>query len=277
MNCGFLYVAMGKKYLMEAQISARSLKRFTQYPVAVITDDAGFKSDLFDIIIYNEPSEDFITKILGVKQTPFQRTVFLDTDTFVCSSINDLFSVLDLFDMAMTIDNFIHGYPFFKKYNPAYFIRYEKIIPEYNTGVIVFSNNNKVMKLFESWLKIHKAMHIKADMPSFREALIENAATVGISPLPFEYNFHGIKSFGFVYNEIKIIHERLGERWSTLTEIMLPYEKMDRLAKRINKHKGKRIIIPYMGVITSAFSPYSIKNKLKRMFGIKKTKKAETF
>lgn len=277
MKEGFLYAAFGKRYLQEAETSARSLKRFTSLPVCLVTDKENYSNEYFDQVIVEKEVNDFVSKITGIRRTPFERTVYLDSDTFICAPIDNLFQILDIFDMAMTIERYNHSYAFFQRYNSAFQLRFENVLPEYHTGLIVYNNNECVKNLFADWLHIHHEMSIKADMPSFREAFIKNAITVRIAALPFEYNYFGTNSFGFAYNEIKVIHERLGERWNTLTTVMLPFEKMEKKASRMNKYHCKRIIIPYVGVIPYSFSPYRIKYKLKQLLGIKKTKKAETF
>ena len=277
MQQGFLYVAIGKRYLMEAEISARSLKRFTKYPVCLITDDPSLAPDFFDQVISTDPIADFESKITGIQKTPFEKTIYLDTDTFICKPLDNLFEVLEVFDMGMTIEKSNHSYAFFRRYNPSFQLRLENVLPEYNTGLIAYNNNFPVKDLLRDWLSIHYEMKVKADMPSFREAFIKNAASVRIAALPSEYNYFGTHSFGFAHNEIKVIHERLGERWNSLTTVMLPFEKMDRQAKKMNKYHCKRIIVPYVGVIPYTLSPYRIKYKIKQWLGIKKTKKAETF
>src|SRR6476661_2136181 len=277
MNEGFLYVAFGKRYLLEAEMSARSLKRFTKYPICVITDEEGYSSEYFDIILTEQGKKDFVSKIIGMQKTPFEKTIYLDSDTFICSSIDQLFQILEMFDMGMTIDNRTHSYGFLGHYNSDFNLRFKNVLPEYNTGIVVYNNNDCVKKLFTDWLKAHNEMNVKADMPSFREAFINNALNVRIATLPFEYNYFGTHSFGFAYNEIKVIHERLGERWKTLTTVMLPFEKMKKKARMMNRYHCKRIIIPYLGVLPYNFSPYRIKYKVKQLFGVKKTKKAETF
>ncbi len=277
MKEGFLYVAFGKRYLQEAEISARSLKRFTNLPICLITDEEGYSSEYVDIVLIEKGERDFVSKIIGMQRTPFERTVFLDCDTFICSSIDKLFEILQMFDMGMTIDTRTHSYGFLEHYNSSFELKFENVLPEYNTGIIVYNNNKVVKKLFADWLEVHYEMNIKADMPSFREAFIKNALNVRIGPIPFEYNYFGTHSFGFAYTEIKVIHERLGERWNTLTTVMLPFEKMDKKARMMNKYHCKRIIVPYFGVIPYTVSPYRIKYKIKQLLGIKKTKKAETF
>ena len=61
---GFLYVGMGKKYRMEAEISARSLKQYTKYPICIVTEDSNYKSEYFDIIIVANLVTDFYGKII---------------------------------------------------------------------------------------------------------------------------------------------------------------------------------------------------------------------
>lgn len=277
MKAGFLYIAIGKRYILEAEISARSLKRFTRYPICLITDEEGYSNKLFDIVQIEKMPGDFVAKIIGVAKTPFERTVYLDNDTFVCTDVDEMFDVLDYFDMSMLPFFFLHSYSFFARYNPTYKLKYEKIIPEYHFGVMVYRMNEAVKTLMADWLVMHEEMQIKADCSSFREAYFKHIPYVHISPLPLEYNYHGTHSFGVAYNEIKIIHERLGEKWNTLTTVMLPFEKMEKKAKQLNKYHYKRIIIPYIGVIPYSLSPFNIKYKIKKLLGIKKTKKAETF
>jgi hypothetical protein len=179
--------------------------------------------------------------------------------------------------MGMTIDPRTHSYGFLEHYNSSFQPGFKNVLPEFHTAIIAYKMNEQVKKLFKDWLTIHYEMNVKADMPSLREAFIKNVSSVRIATLPFEYNYFGTQSFGFAYNEVKVIHERLGERWKTLTSVMLPFEKMEKKAKMINKYHCKRIIVPYFGVIPYSLSPYRLKYKMKQLLGIKKTKKAETF
>lgn len=277
MKNGFLYVGMGKKYRMEAEISARSLKQYTKYPTCIITEDPTYTCEYFDIIIVADLVTDFYGKIVCMQKTPFENTLFLDCDTFICSNIDNLFDVLEVFDMSLLPDRFYHDYPFISKYRPDFKIRYENVITQYHCGIILYKMNDAVKKFFADWERIHLEQNMKSDMLSFREAYIDNARTVIICPMPFEYNYHGTFAYGTPNAEIKIIHERLGEKWNTLTTVMLPFEAMQKKAKQFNKYHCRRIIIPYIGVIPYTWNLYHVKKKLKQLFGIKKTKKAETF
>ncbi len=277
MKNGFLYVGMGKKYRMEAEISARSIRRFTKYPIALVTEDPNYSSEYFDQIILSEASSDFVSKIKGLQLTPFDRTIFLDTDTFVCLPIDELFDVLDLFDMAMSVDVFGHSRGFIQKYQPQFKIRYENVIPEFHTGVIVVKNNLKTQSFIRFWLQKHEELNLKADMPSLREAYIDFEEKVSIAPLLAEYNYYEIFSFGIIHGPVKIIHGRLGSRWSTLTRVMLPFEKMDKIANKYNKRPNiKRLLIGNVGIISANYNLWVMKNFIKKALGIKQTKKSET-
>jgi len=277
MSKGFLYIALRKRYLQEVEISARSLKRFTKFPVCLVTDDTTFSCAYVDEIVITDAATDFVSKIIGLRKTPFEKSVFLDTDTFVCAPVDQLFDVLDIFDLAMVVERNNHSYSFFERYQPNFKIRYENVLPEYHTGVIAYKRNTVVEALFADWLASHNALQLKADMPSFREAFIQHVGKINIATLPFEYNYFGTHSFGFAHGEIKIIHERLGEKWNTLTRVMLPYKKMEKKAKMMNKYHCKRIIVPYFGAVPYTWSPYRLKYKLKVFYRVKKTKKSETF
>lgn len=134
---GYVYIAVGEMFRYEAEQSCRSLKRFTKLPVILITDVLNYKSTYFDsVICVNDLGRSFEVKIKGMMYTPFKRTIFLDTDTFVCASIDSIFDFLDYFDFAMTLDQYGHSYSFWKIYQPNYPIVLENTLHEFNTGVI---------------------------------------------------------------------------------------------------------------------------------------------
>lgn len=276
MNCGYLYIAIGEMFRHEAERSSKSLKRFTNFPVCLVTDDPQYTSNQFDKIIYAENiGRSFEVKITGMQLSPFDKTFFLDTDTFVCEPIDDVFEFLDYFDLATTLEPKGHSLNFWKQYQPDYKIKLKGILHEFNTGVVGFNKTPLVEAFFKTWLNIHRELNMYADMPTFREAYLQSHVKVGI--LPHEYNFTGLKSLAIAHGKVRVIHDRLGEKFNDLRPHMADFEFMDRLAKRINKTELKRLVVPYIGIIPYNFSPYYIKRKLKRMLGIKIKKKRESF
>ncbi len=276
MTCGYLYIAIGEMFRFEAERSCKSLKRFTRHPVCLITDDPKFQSKQFDQIIYVENiGRSFEVKITGMQLSPFQKTVFLDGDTFVCDSIDNIFDLLDYCDMAATQDLTGHSMGFWTQYQPEYKLKLKGVFHEFHTGVVGFNLNHTVKEFLGIWLRIHRELNMYADMPTFREALLEYPIRMGV--LPHEYNLTGLKSMVIAHGKVKIIHDRLGEKWNNLRSHMASFEYMDKLALRINKTELKRLIIPYVGVIPYYFSPFYLKQKIKRILGIKARKKRESF
>lgn len=276
MTKGYLYIAVGEMFRHEAQRSSRSLRRFTTAPICLITDDNSFRSSDFDQIIYvSEIGRSFEVKISGIQLSPFDRTVFLDSDVFVCEPIDQIFEMLDYFEMVTSISQFGLSLSFWNQYDPKYELRLKDVFPEYSTGVIGWRKCESVDRFLAKWLELHRELNIIADMPTFREAFM--ASPVAMGTLPHEYNFTGIKSMAVATGKVRVIHERLGERWDDLRTHMADFDFMDKFARRINRIEIKRLIIPYVGVIPYYFSPFYIKQKLKRMFGIKMKRKRESY
>jgi hypothetical protein len=275
MNYGYLYIAIGDLFLKEAELSARSLRRFTKYPVCLVTDNPVFHSMHFSQIIRVENiGRSFEVKIAGMQLSPYDKTVFLDCDTFVCNPIDEIFDLLDKFDMAMTVYQGGISKSFWDKYKPDYKLSLVNSLYEYHTGVIGFKKNKTVTDFIDKWLSIHRDLNIYADMPTFREAFLKYPLMV--ATLPYEYNVQGIKSMTVLHGPVRVIHERLGERWNNLRSHYASFSRMDKFAKRINKKECKRLLIPYVGIIPYYFSPFYIKQKIKKMFGVKVKRKRES-
>lgn len=271
LKAGYLYVANKKKFFEEAKVSAQSIRQFSSLPIALIASENSIDEsvkDFFDIIIVvNELNEyTYLSKIIGLQNSPFDKTIFLDSDTFVCSDISELFILLDLVDIATTQESKKHTHSF-----PE--MKYKNIFPEFNSGVILFNKNESIQKLFQDWLEICKSLNIQIDMPGLREAIILNFSSIKYSILPECYNSHGYKTMLMLEGEIKVIHERLGANWKTWTPFYMSFEKMSKFSKKINKYHYKRIYIPFLGLIPYYYSPSNILIKFKKMLGIKRTSK----
>src|SRR5690242_4601881 len=99
---GILYVAAGREYVQEAVRSAVSVKKIMPgVGTAIFVDGGGqLPKGLFDIITTLEnPTYSFFDKIEPLIETPFEKTLFLDTDTEVIEPVHELSSLLDRFDL----------------------------------------------------------------------------------------------------------------------------------------------------------------------------------
>lgn len=204
-STGVLYIAIGPEYLREAKVSAESLRVcMPDVSVALITDQA-VNDDRFDRVIAEDslPDDYGSTDPVGSPDlwpdvSPFERTIFLDTDTYVHSNISELFGVLDESDLAAAVapnQNTVKGVP--------------EACVEYNTGVISFRSTDRVNAFFEEWRQQYEAWKtergLARNQPSFTKTLYESDLT--ICPLATRYN---CKSHfpGYLTGEVKVIHGR---------------------------------------------------------------------
>lgn len=223
---GILYVATGLNYVNEAIISALSCKQHNNYPIALITDSADYElpENLFDIIIIQSAFYNYRDKLL-IKHSPFEKTIFLDTDTYVVDLLADLFRILDYREFA--IHQADEGFEFDLP-------EVSNAMPEFNTGVIAFRLTSNVKNLFESWSHSFDGIKsITTDQYHLRKTLY--ASEVKFAIFSSAYNFI-IYHTNLVMQKVKILHGR-------------PQSVLPIVAKDINRirHEGgwRRAYFPY--------------------------------
>lgn len=206
LSFGVIYVAAGPEFVEEAVASARSLRASNpSVPVAIYTDqDVGSYHDVFDIVrLIENPTRDSDDKIRGIADSPFEKTVFIDTDTRILRDITDLKGLLDRFDLAVAFD-------------PIRSDQDQPSIPEcfptFNSGVLAYKRNDKTGKLFDDWLVAFRTQppepgKTRRDQPPFRKVMYNSDVRYAV--LPEEYNLRVIFPHmvgGNAY--VKILHGR---------------------------------------------------------------------
>src|SRR5690606_39040574 len=151
MSKGFLYVANRQKFVNEALISVKSLKRFNREPVCLICTAALNTEEVqkaFDSVIEMEEliNHTYLSKVVGMQNSPWDHTIFLDSDTFITDKISELFEILELVDFATTLEQKLHT-------TNIKDLNYKNIFPEFNTGVIVYRKNSVMEKVLADWLQ----------------------------------------------------------------------------------------------------------------------------
>ena len=205
MSSGFTYVATGDAFKQEAIVSCRSLKQ--HMPDAHVTifthSKEGLVTDLFDDVqLINEPKYSFFDKIHAFLNSPYERTVFIDTDTFVCNPVDELFEVLDRFDIAAVRDHWTGT----KDEGPI-------CIDDFNTGLIVYKKCACTQAVFEDWKNIYTQqlesdLPVEHDQPSFRSAVYRNTE-VKLYVLPKSYNIRLTAPIFLGVNYLpKVLHGR---------------------------------------------------------------------
>jgi hypothetical protein len=212
-DIGFLYIATGPRHVGEMLASARSVrKHMPGVRIAVYTDQSNLPADVFDEVRRIEnPRHSFIDKIAPLCETPFERTIFLDTDTIACAPFHDLFEILDRFDLAVAHAPFRHDRPFV---TPNCFA-------EVNTGVMAYRRGEAVTALLQDWLRLYEKEVAEtgcmdSDQPAFREALYRSPVSLYV--LPTEYNLRTVMPVAVGRCKVRIIHGRgpdmaAVERW----------------------------------------------------------------
>jgi len=225
---GFVYVATGAGYVREALASVRSLRAaMPAARVALITDAPPGPADaaLFEtVIVRTDIQRRPIDKLLAW-EAPFERCVFLDSDTHVCGDLSDLFALLDGFDLAAAPET-LRGLHYTLPGVPGAF-------HEFNTGVIVFRHTPAVAAFFQSWRTNYEqllAAHgFVSDQPAFRWTAFRSG--VRIAPVPSEYHFIALTS-NYTMWDVRLVHGR---------------DDPAAVARELNSRLGARAYVPGLG------------------------------
>ena len=163
-DCGVLYIATGLRYVQEALTSARSLRAAMPWiPITMLVDSLPEQSDQIDVRVINHPIFGYGDKVKYINASPYNKTLFIDTDTFVCGDLSECFALLDQFDLLVAHDAL--------RVNIDSAI--EPRFPEFNTGVIFYRKCQDTNYFFSKWLSAHEDVcrrhgHQVADQFTFR-------------------------------------------------------------------------------------------------------------
>ena len=166
----------------------QNIKRHNNYKIAVFSEEA-YRSLFQDQVDYFFPIKKDIKrpKVNYISQSPFTRSIYLDTDTFIDDDISDLFTLLDKFDFAGVICHSRKRDKYSKLINEYKSIPYN--FSEINSGVLVFKKNSKTSELFKNWKNFYYKYIEQTegwDQPSLRVALWSTNLKQYV--LPVEYN-----------------------------------------------------------------------------------------
>lgn len=236
MNKGVVYAAFGKPYVREANHSWKSVRQQMPHVHSTLYTDEPDEAEAFDNVMnVSTVHHNRLDKIQNISQAPYDRVLFLDSDTHLCGDVSDVFELLDRFDIAMAhAPRRIHyRYPSLEGVPDSF--------SEFNSGVMAFRNTPAVQEMFTlwaryygealetDWLKALKARRGKItlqDQHFLRRALYET--NLHIATLPYEYNCRMVP--GIVNGEVKVLHGR--------------HQDLALTASRINAQSHKRLFSP---------------------------------
>ena len=182
---GVLYIGFGDNFVKEMLFSAESVKKHNPDLHITAFVDRPIESEFVDTyrlikVNHLRPKVDYIAF------TPYEQTVFLDTDTIVNHDLQEMFDLLNKYEFAICHDMAR------KRENVSALIPEYSEIPysfsEVNPGVMVFSKTKSVVSFFENWKKLFYK-HFNSwpyEQPTFRVALWQSDMQFYI--MPIEYN-----------------------------------------------------------------------------------------
>jgi hypothetical protein len=236
MSQGAIYIiTQDPRYVEMLLTSAASLRRaMPQLPITVFSQFP-VESPLFEKVVRVEPTQDgFFDKTRLMRESPYDRTLFIDADIYVAEPIPELFSLLDHFDCAATHEEYV---------STDWHQRYPRpdipeSFPEFNTGILMLKRSEKVDRLLTEWGDLYQA-YLEAkpgekinDQPFFRVAIYRS--DVRVATLTREYNCK-FRGQGYLKGRVKILHGHVN--------FELALNHVTAAAAVLNKSEGPRVYI----------------------------------
>jgi len=227
MNPGVLYFVFGKKGRMNYfDLLERSVKSLRHHmPNLKIGLHTNIKTEvdkLCDDVFYTEHPGKRMWQYKWnqcLPKSPYNPTLHLDADTYICDDFSEVFDLMKTFDLAIPIS------PFYAANEPLEGV--PECFPELAGGFILWQDNERVRNFFERTFQLVRRKHWRrADEPSLRKALFESDVRFAIVPWEYTcvYNYPG-----YVYGKVKILHGWRNSR------------HLRRLEEKFNRHLGGRV------------------------------------
>ncbi len=228
---GVLYATAGEAHVREAEKSAASVRKLMpDIPIAIWTDRPdSLTPGLFDHVhTIEKPLFLTMDRIEPMLKTPFQKTLYLDSDTLLIEPVYELIELLDRYEFAYT-----HAPRRICCSQPGCGI--EPSIPAWfvqpGSGVILYKNTEMVKRVLSDWMERYMAGRKKVPMNCCDQASLWRAlynSPVNMTVLPPEYNYRTVcPSFAGQNYKVKILHGR--------------DRNLDRARRFVNLHQKSRI------------------------------------
>ena len=197
-----------KTDLLEAEQLIASVRKFYQQSIEIIlyTNFIDYQNtDIDQIFIIEKPYFGFADKVYAMVHVPREQVLYLDTDTLLLNKIDDLYNLLERFDIAAA--HAPNRWTYKLENIPDAF-------PEFNCGVILFKRSEKVNTFLHSWFQkylqqLEQGINMPSgDQPSFREFLY--LSDLRVSTLTPEYNCR-FNMGSLASHSVKILHGRISD------------------------------------------------------------------
>lgn len=199
---GILYVAFGDAFRAEAMLSISSVRdKMPNVEICLMTDQMPV-SGLGDKLSVELISPAHIrAKVDFLSQSPYEKTIYLDSDTLVESDIGELFQLLDRFDVLATHDWARKRRSLSRKVAGYGDIPYG--FSEVNGGVIAWKKKAQTQEWLDKWKELYYQLQAPGtrDQATLRISLWESPVSLYI--LPPEFNLRGRRARAHVRKQKK--------------------------------------------------------------------------
>ena len=204
-NQGYLTSAYGnRRFMQQALTLALSIKLFDPDRNCCLITDSYLAEEAFsykekgyfqDIFVFDDNQlQGFKGKLVGYQVTPYERTLFVDSDCLLIQNIDHLWKKMGTFDFCIQGDVLESG--FYSNFNVVDYMHSAKILflPVFNGGCFSWNKmGERVLLRALEILESPKDYHIPSgtygfddDQPALGIAMAEN----GIRPLSNNLNLH---------------------------------------------------------------------------------------
>jgi|GEM_PF-1070993 len=212
-KAGVLYIVTDVKktgvYLKSAIESAKSVRQHSPllgihiYGCSETLKQIGsLKESTFDSTGLIE-NPHYRSKVDYMVQSPFELTLYLDSDTRVCDDITEMFGLLGRFDIALAHAHRRNS----SRTSEMWTIEIPQSFPQFNSGVFLYRKTPSVCVLLKSWGDSFHESGFKKDQVTLRELIWKS--DLRIATLPPEYNMR-FKKYIRLLDEteakLKILH-----------------------------------------------------------------------
>lgn len=183
---GVIFISTGEGYTEMAIAAASSIKLYApKIKIHLFTDQKYDKlpENIDGISRIDNPH--IRSKVDYIHQTPFDETLFLDSDTQVVSDLTELFDILERFDIALAHAPRRNYFKTLQLWN-------EKIpyaFPQLNSGVILFNNKKETIQLLKDWQIAYHENGFFKDQVTLRELLWKSNLRLSVLPPEFNIRF----------------------------------------------------------------------------------------
>ena len=198
MTKGALYIVYENKknkrhssdlWFKECVHSVKTLKKIhPNLPITLFSDRDPKIPQIDDVRIFNLPEDMQRLKPFVLKESPYDYTMYIDTDTAIINPIEDTFDLLDRFDLAAVPDCVR------RKHQPVeIWPEYAKIPDSFGEvcgGLIFYKKSDAFLKFMDIWennyTHWYKISGSPAEQPSLRVSLWQSN-DLKMHLLPIEY------------------------------------------------------------------------------------------